>query len=268
MNIGILVYSIRNNEHYSDHKDELIKIQFNFNHQRSIYGWACVKKALVTYKKMYGDLLVPSKFIIERGNSSWSQSVWGINLGTVVNSIRNIDSYSDHKDALIEMGFVYDPQRSSYGWSVVRKALLTYKELHGDLVIPYKFSVDNGNEAWPKDLWGMNIGSIANNIRNLGTFSNYKTELTEMGFVYDLKRFKWERIKRALLHCNGRSRTGELGLDIQFVIPESAEWPEDLWGMRLGSVAYNIRYNNAYPEYNHELLEQHGVKLVKKKSSK
>jgi hypothetical protein len=62
-------------------------------------------------------------------------------LGNAVNNIRGINSYADHKAELELMGFEFAPQNYKYRWDKVKLALLTYKELNGDLLVPTSFVV-------------------------------------------------------------------------------------------------------------------------------
>ena len=81
--------------------------------------WNKIEKALQIYKSRHGDLLVPLKFVIEGGDESWPEELWGIRLGSVVIQIRSQNYYSAHKDDLMEMGFDYLSQRRTYGWAKV-----------------------------------------------------------------------------------------------------------------------------------------------------
>uniref|UniRef100_A0A7S4G3U1 Helicase-associated domain-containing protein n=1 Tax=Eutreptiella gymnastica TaxID=73025 RepID=A0A7S4G3U1_9EUGL len=62
---------------------------------------------------------------------------------------------------------------------------------------------------------------------------------------------RWEKVKRALetyqlLHDDLYVRRG-------FVVPVHPDWPEDLWGMKLGFAVYNIRNNGTYSTHRAEL---------------
>ena len=60
-------------------------------------------------------------------------------------------------------------------------------------------------------------------------------------------------MKRALLAYRLLCR--DLLVRQGFVIPENADWPEDLWGMKLGFAVYNIRNNGTYSTHRAELEE-------------
>jgi hypothetical protein len=63
-----------------------------------------VKKALLWYKEMKGDLLVPRRFAIPYDDERWSSDLWGIKLGFVVHNIRSDHAYVDHRAELVKMG--------------------------------------------------------------------------------------------------------------------------------------------------------------------
>jgi hypothetical protein len=71
----------------------------------------------------------------------------------------------------------------------VYEALVKYKELYGDLVVPQPFTVPENSDEWPKITWGLRLGARVNAIRSQGTFVKTdpmkKKELDELGFVWE-----------------------------------------------------------------------------------
>ena len=251
MNLGFTVNSIRNNRAYSAYRAEPEEMGFHFDSQSTAHGWQNVKRALLAYKLLCCDLLVPVSFVIPE-NADWPEDLWGMKLGFSVNSIRNNGAYSTYRYELEEMGFDFDAQSTGHGWENVKRALLKYKSLHGDLLVRRGFVIPE-NAHWPKDLWGMNLGLTVYNIRNQGAYSAYRAELEAMGFDFDSQSTAhgWENVKRALLAYKLLCR--DLLVPFNFVIPENADWPKDLWGMKLGFTVNKIRNNGAYSTYRDEL---------------
>ena len=138
--LGCVVSNIRNNGQYSTYRSELEEMGFNFDSQRAAYGWETVKHALLTYKSLYGDLLVPLAFVIPTSRD-WPEELWDMNLGIAVSNIRNDGQYSTNRTELEEMGFNFDSQRTASSWEMVKRALLAYKSLHGDVLVPYAFVI-------------------------------------------------------------------------------------------------------------------------------
>ena len=253
MNLGLTVNSIRNQGTYSTHRAELEEMGFDFDSQSTGRGWENVKRALLAYKSFHGDLLVRQGFVIPE-NADWPEDLWGMKLGFAVYNIRNTGAYSAYRAQLEEMGFDFNPQRIVHGWENVKRALLKYKSLRGDLLVPYRFVIPE-NAHWPEDLWGMKLGVTVNNIRNKGIYSTHRAELEGMGFDFDSQSTAhgWENVKHASLAF--KSLRGDLLVPVSFVIPEDADWPEDLWGMKLGLTVYSIRNQGTYSTYRAELEE-------------
>jgi hypothetical protein len=110
LKLGGVVNNIRGGRTHADKKKELEAAGFDFAKQvdpRAV-GWEVVKAALLAYKELEGDLLVPQKFVVPHGDpETWPESTWGVKLGKIVDNIRSVDTYKDHKQELVAMGFVY-----------------------------------------------------------------------------------------------------------------------------------------------------------------
>jgi hypothetical protein len=120
-----------------------------------------VKRALQAYKDMFGNLLVHQKFVIPEGSD-----LWGLKLGSIVNTVRNNNYYKELRPELEEMGFDYDPQPIGYGWDLVKRALQAYERIYEDLLVPASFTIPEGDASWERDLWGMKLGITVMSIRN------------------------------------------------------------------------------------------------------
>ena len=55
-------------------------------------------------------------------------------------------------------------ERDEYLWRRATSALLTYRELHGDLRVPRDFEVPR-QEPWERLSWGLRLGLTVNSIR-------------------------------------------------------------------------------------------------------
>ena len=68
--------------------------------------------ALATYKKIYGDLLVPQPFVVPSDTDQWPREVWGLRLGARVNAIRSQGTFVNtapfRKQELDDLGFVWE----------------------------------------------------------------------------------------------------------------------------------------------------------------
>jgi hypothetical protein len=191
MKLGSIVSTIRSQGIYlSDDKPErkewLDEIGFVWDDLER--RWDIAQTALTVYKAEHGDLLVPQSFVIP-SSAPWAEETWGMNLGRTVGHIRDrgiylSDDKPERKEWLDEIGFVWDDLERR--WEVAQTALRTYKEEHGDLLVPYAFVIPS-SAPWAEETWGMKLGSIVNTIRSQGIYlSDDKPErkewLDEMGF--------------------------------------------------------------------------------------
>jgi virulence-associated protein VapD len=150
------------------------------------------------------------------------------------------------------MGFDYSPQLN--GWENTKLALETYKELHGDLLVPSSFIVPTNDSAWPEEIWDMKLGLSVYSIRNQNSYADYKEELAAMGFNFNsqLKYHGWNNVKTTL--NTYKQLHGNLLVTIAYLVPQGDKaWPEELWGIKLGSTVASIRNQDAYKDHREEL---------------
>ena len=252
MNLGSIVHSIRGGARYTEKKQELIDIGFDFDSQKAKYGYPLAKAALLQYKKNSekGDMCVPYNFKIPEKSKSWPVEMWGMKLGRVVNNIKG-GNYADQRDDLIRMGFSFDQFQSKY--QIVKQSLLTYKELNGDLLVPRKFCVPEGNYQWPKSTWGVRLGTVVYNIRGGSSYTDQRDDLLSIGFCYDALQARYDILKKSLLVY--KEIYGNMLVPKNFEIPQNADWPSHLWGLKLGIAVYNIRgKKGSYADKKEELL--------------
>jgi hypothetical protein len=69
------------------------------------------------------------------------------------------------REDLKNIGFNFNPVLQIYGYDVVKLALLMYKDLNSNMLVPLGFVVPASDLSWPKEIWGMSLGMIVSNIR-------------------------------------------------------------------------------------------------------
>ena len=73
-----------------------------------------VYTALVTYMKLYDDLLIPQPFVVPK-DPMWPEEIWGLRLGARVNAIRSQGTFVNNNPArrqlLNDIGFVWNPPK-------------------------------------------------------------------------------------------------------------------------------------------------------------
>ena len=172
-----------------------------------------VVPALLQYKELEGDMNVPQSFVVP-SDGDWPEEMWGEKLGNTVSMIRTCGQYvrgdEERKQWLEDNGFEFDMHKLS--WEKARLALLQYKELEGDMNVPFRFVVPSDGD-WPEEMWGKKLGKSVNMIRTCGQYVRDDEErrqwLEEQGFVWKVRMSTAERVRAAAQHY-GRVRRGAL----------------------------------------------------------
>jgi hypothetical protein len=174
-----------------------------------------VYDALVMYREEVqpkGSVLeVPPNFVVPDCDP-WPDSTRGLPLGKILPTVSSKSYFKNHPEAegmLNKLGFRMDAKSASNDlrYQKVYDALVRYKDLYGDLLVPQPFTVPENSDQWPEDVWGLRLGARVNAIRSQGTFVKAdplrKEELDDLGFV-------WEPPTNAEGKRRGRKRKSEL----------------------------------------------------------
>ena len=263
LRLGNRVHDIRGSETYvkghPERRAELDALGFVWDDVGR--RWATVHAALRAFKGVHGHLRVPAHFLVPTA-PPWPEEVRGLKLGGRVSKIRLSEHFvKDHPErraALDALGFVWRPRAQQ--WGQVRAALLAYRGLHGHLQVPYAFVVPAA-APWPEELWELKLGLRAHSIRAQETYvkdhPERRLELDAMGFVWDALRPRWEHARDALRAY--KQVHGNLEVPYAFVVPPESPWPEETWGVQLGSKVNNIRcassFIKGHPQRRRELSE-------------
>ena len=142
--------------------------------------------ALSEFGARNGHVRVPKSFVVPDAEG-WAAGARGLNLGSQVNKLRQRKKKGDlsHADIaeLDALRFVWSIPE--WQWQCVLQSLVAYKKLHGDLEVPYRFVVPS-EAPWPKEAWGLKLGSRVSDIRSHETHvkdePERRAELDAMGF--------------------------------------------------------------------------------------
>ena len=104
----------------------------------------------------------------------------------------------------------------------------------------------------------MRLGNTVDNIRSKGAYVRDDPErrrwLEAQGFEFDLGERQWQAVLRALRRY--KELKGDMLVPRAFVVPSSSsDWPEEMWGMRLGSTVSQIRSSGTFVRDNADRLE-------------
>jgi hypothetical protein len=109
--LGETLAGIRNlNCHKAIYKD-LIGLGVDLSQQITSPDFERVFKALSDYKTVHGDLLVPQKFVVPRGDTTYSKNAWGFKLGLNLHNTRVGSAYSEHRDRLEAIGVNFEVKK-------------------------------------------------------------------------------------------------------------------------------------------------------------
>jgi hypothetical protein len=185
MALGETLHNIRNRNDYEAIHKVLIELGVDLGPQKASPDFERVFKALSDYKAVHGDVLVPAKFVVPRGDAAYSFNAWGLKLGWNLQTIRLGGCYSEHRDRLEALGVNFDVNRYDVrGFDVIYSALEAYMAVHGNLLVPARFVVPQDDVNYPSEAWGMKLGGNVSTIRSKGAYSEHRAKLEELGFVF------------------------------------------------------------------------------------
>ncbi|OQS04350.1 hypothetical protein THRCLA_03401 [Thraustotheca clavata] len=244
MRLGLAVRSIRQKtEATSPRYAQLSELGFVWNVLE--LSWETKILALATYKSLFGNLLVAYSFKVPK-KATWPKETWDLKLGHAVHNIRQnvLDMLPERKQQLDALGFVWDYLELS--WEAKLTALRTYKELYGNLNVPYGFIVPSHDDkgVWPKETWGMKLGHAVHNIRqNTKELStSRKDQLNSIDFVWSSSVLSID-IKLLALQVYYRLY-GHLNVPTGFRVPkDDMKWPKKTWQLQLADIIDEIYRN-------------------------
>jgi len=127
--------------------------------------WEIIMSAFHMYKAAFGDLKVPSRFVVPE-LQPWPAPTHNLKLGQKVAMIRSTGRYTvDHEERrrqLDELGFVWRVRNAPFDSDGIEPAqiilaLKTYKAVHDDMEVPPSFRVPNC-DPWPVETRGLPLG--------------------------------------------------------------------------------------------------------------
>jgi len=251
---GIKVKSIRAaNQNYGLNQSAMLdRLGFIWEHHdgKKLKSFKLDYKAFLIYKKLYGDLCIPKNFSVP-ATDNWPEDVWGLRLGYRIEKIRKGISYSEkaYQKYFESIGILeYKiPNSRLDNFTLVFEALLRYKELYGDLLVPRKFTISHDDLRWAPELRSLPLGLRVGSIRAGRSFSNLNQAamLEEIGFVWDVREHNFEKFLKAYgiynQLCNQHSKISNI-IPVGFCVPDGDEsWPRSFWGFKMGYIANTYR---------------------------
>lgn len=268
---------------------QLQEIGFQPSLDSILDDWDLILKGMQVYKKMYDHLRVPAKYVIPN-EEPWPKICRNMKLGVRIAAVRSAGRFvKDHpqrKAELDALGFEWRLRDNTHKQQVendlfdqIYEALRFYKEnIHSDLNVPADFIVPV-NDVWPENLWNLRLGAHVQSIRENDklVYGHEQREklLQDLGLIFGdspkvlLSKKKFDLLFQGLLFY--RSVFGDLQVPETYVVPSEDPWPEQLWGIRLGSRVHAIRTHGTlianFPE-RREMLASIGFSLELVETSK
>ncbi|KAG7379456.1 hypothetical protein PHYPSEUDO_008561 [Phytophthora pseudosyringae] len=196
--------------------------------------------SLEVFRQEFGHCLVSLPFKVPE-DPKWPCKAWGLNLGTVVSSMRVQATYTEQaardKDRLVAIGFTWS--RNAGMWNDrIMPALEVFGAIYPHRNVVQKFVVPS-EKPWPRSAWTLRLGGTLADMRSRGCyFSFYGRDIEKLdGLNVNLKLSAraWQTHVAPLLAIYlATSLPKDVSED--FVIPSKAPWPEKMWGVRLGLI--------------------------------
>jgi hypothetical protein len=215
---------------------------------------------------MYGDVRIPSLFVVPHGDGRWDRDLWDMKLGKAINMVRNNRLYEAHRSRFEALGLTFDRwNEPHYPFALVRQAFESFHAQHGHYEVPSTYVIAADDAAYAVEVRGMKLGQITHHIIHYEQYAEHRGELEAMGVpLKPRKELMVDRICEAV-RCYRRVY-GE-GRDIPngYVVPEgSSAYPRELWGLRLGQAVYGIRKGGNFEDYR-DRFEAVGLDIKKER---
>ena len=268
-------------KHYSSKPCNVLAMVSNFDEIRTSFDdFDQIIESISIFKKLYKDIRIPLKFEVPAENP-WPYHLHGLRLGKRLEKILSTTEFFEQSEKvkkLEDLGFKPDPTSLVDEWDVILDALKRYYAIHGDLRVPVKFVVPDEGD-WPRLSRGLKLGLRVASIRSAGRYikenQERKSQLDELGFEWRVREHthkqqmdedNFDKIYEALKlykHIFGEIEF----IPVNFVVPQSEEWPETLWNLKLGLHFQSIRENEKYFFNNDDKklkLSELGIEMNKK----
>eukprot|EP01041_Mallomonas_annulata_P008717 gene8717-18024_t len=220
--------------------------------------------SIIAYNQTYGNVKVPQDFDIPN-TTKWPAQTRGFRLGAAIRSVKYYNKYNEepYRGKLKALGI--HGEASKLRFEILMKALNTYKNIYGDIIVPSSFRVPMDDPAWPEVCWGMTLGRKVLDIRagRIHNSTRCKERLIELGFNWT--PFRINSLDNVYLALESfKSFHGHLRIPRSYEIAKDSDYPPETWGLKLGNFVNNVRYRGDYVTVSEEVkrkLEDIGLYL-------
>ena len=230
-------------------------------------------KSLQKYKDIHGDLLIPQSYdlMLETENTGPQ----GYKLGKHAKFIRSTAKSnpsrisSVDKARLNDMSFVWNSNDEKFRRIIL--ALLHYRKLYGNTIVPVCYVVPEDDEDWPLDQRGFKLGSKLRNVVARRIAPERLEYMESLGLSADGLQDQLAAMLKDVLSIYKQVHSISEGTSFivprDFIIPSAAPWPQYTWGIPLGFRIHNVRIRGDFQEY-HEEFRSLGLDFELKKGGR
>ncbi|OQR83216.1 hypothetical protein ACHHYP_14962 [Achlya hypogyna] len=199
-------------------------------------SWDILVQALVHYHASNGHCRIPNDFYVKHGSAEWPRDTWGLLLAPIVPSLRYhfYELDTDVAETVHALGLLLDMPP----WETLLLLFRKYRTQFGRGSIPIDFCVptttsDSANAIWPRRWRGIALGELAWTVGiKLAALSDAQVfALNTIGYRFNAPG-TWRNVLAGIQVFAALRQTTHI--DKSFVVPEHSQWPETLWGLRLG----------------------------------
>lgn len=254
--------------------------------------WKAALAAFKLYRAAYGDLKVPSKFVVPN-IAPWPKPSWGLRLGKAVSEMRSTGKFlqgpnaTERRRILEDMGFVWqvrDSLNERVPLDQLYQALAAYKQIvageKDNWSVPGNYVVPD-LDPWPESVRGLPLGSqLVNLKRRVAKNKNLRERFGKLGMdlfadeetpeKLSANDIRFSNVYKALQTY--KATYGDLLVPQPFKVPKSPDWPKETWDLRLGARVNAIRsqgtFVNSYPERRQMLDDLGFVWLTDKEGTR
>jgi hypothetical protein len=223
-------------------------------------SWLLLIDAIRLYRATKGDLLIEQGWCVP-SDAPWPPPLHGRRLARVVYDLQfwqqHLAAYPERRAELEQLGFLWGRLQPEY--NLVVEALMVYKELYGDLLVPSTFVVPDGDFISNAVTVIQEGGDVGNARRGEssgnreGRVTGARCKIAAAAATTNKQRFEStgnrvgiDATVATATRTPQRKIKGVLATGTVTQKTPTNPWPRSCWRMRLGQRVASVRSRNDY----------------------
>jgi hypothetical protein len=209
-----------------------------------------------------GRVIIPYAFVVPKKSSEWPHHLWGMKLGFIINNVLNNGSFGAYRDLFQSVGLFPRKDDCVERLLIAVEAYIKFNKLNklmpgGPVVISPTFKIPANSMLWPELVRGMHLGYRIQEMYHKNLYAGHRSAFESLG----LRSWDAEVAQNLLEGIQTYRRLYKIpegeAVDIPrgFVVPDTDEWPEALWDVKLGREVRQVIYKDALPQYTKQFEE-------------